>query len=73
MSQHPGQRLPPTLRHWRDWQSVFYMLILPLIVWWQWSHGFNLILYGIELPWLSLAAFIAIAVSLSLYLRKTDK
>lgn len=31
------------------------------------------ILYGIELPWLSLAAFIAIAVSLSLYLRKTDK
>ena len=32
MSQHPGQRLLPTLRHWRDWQSVFYMLILPLIV-----------------------------------------
>ncbi|MEG0141914.1 MAG: fatty acid desaturase, partial [Comamonas sp.] len=49
MSQHPGQRLRPTLRHWRDWQSVFYMIILPLIVWWQWSHGLNLILYGIEL------------------------
>ena len=31
------------------------------------------ILYGIELPWLSLVAFIAIAVSLSLFLRKTDK
>ncbi|CAN7213606.1 disulfide bond formation protein B [Acidovorax sp. LjRoot66] len=29
--------------------------------------------YGIELPWLSLAAFIFIAVSLSLYLRKTVK
>lgn len=29
--------------------------------------------YGIELPWLSLAAFISIAVSLCLYLRKTAK
>ena len=31
------------------------------------------ILYGIELPWLSLAAFIAIAVSLSKKKKKTDK
>ena len=31
------------------------------------------IFYGIELPWLSLAAFLAIAVSLSLYLRRTAK
>lgn len=30
-------------------------------------------LYGIELPWLSLAAFVAIAISLSLYLRRTSK
>ena len=29
--------------------------------------------YGIELPWLSLAVFLAIAVSLSLYLRRTAK
>lgn len=29
--------------------------------------------YGIELPWLSFAAFIFIAVSLCLYLRKTAK
>ena len=29
--------------------------------------------YGIELPWLSLTAFIVIAVSLCLYLRKTAK
>lgn len=29
--------------------------------------------YGIELPWLSLAAFVAIAISLSLYLRRTSK
>ncbi|OJV62593.1 MAG: disulfide bond formation protein [Burkholderiales bacterium 64-34] len=31
------------------------------------------IVYGIELPWLSLAAFLVITVSLSLYLRRTSK
>ena len=31
------------------------------------------IFYGIDLPWRSLAAFLAIAVSLSLYLRRTAK
>ena len=24
-------------------------MALPLIVWWQWQHGWNLWLYGIEL------------------------
>ncbi len=42
-------QLLPRLRHWRDWQSVAYLLALPLIVWWQWQHGWNLWLYGIEL------------------------
>lgn len=43
-----AQRLP-RLRHWRDWQSVAYMLALPLLVWWQWVHGFHWLLYGLTL------------------------
>lgn len=43
-----AQRLP-RLRHWRDWQSVAYMLALPLLVWWQWAHGFHWLLYGLTL------------------------
>ena len=45
-TQHP--RLP-RLRHWRDWQSLLYIVVLPLIVWWQWSHGFVWWLYAIAL------------------------
>ncbi len=37
------------LRHWRDWQSVAYMLALPLLVWWQWTHGWHWLLYGLTL------------------------
>ena len=37
----------PRLRHGRDWQSVAYMLALPLLVWWQWIHGFHWLLYGL--------------------------
>ena len=37
------------LRHWRDWQSVAYMLALPLLVAWQWVHGIHWLLYGITL------------------------
>lgn len=37
------------LRHWRDWQSVAYMLALPLLVWWQWTQGFHWLLYGLTL------------------------
>lgn len=43
-----AQRLP-RLRHWRDWQSVAYVLALPLLVWWQWVHGFHWLLYGLTL------------------------
>lgn len=44
-----NRRRYPALRHWRDWQSVLYMLLLPLLVWWQWTQGFSFILYGVEL------------------------
>lgn len=39
----------PRLRHGRDWQSVAYMLALPLLVWWQWTQGFHWLLYGLTL------------------------
>ena len=39
----------PRLRHARDWQSVVYALALPLLAWWQWSHGFHWLLYGLTL------------------------
>lgn len=39
----------PRLRHWRDWQSVVYMIALPLLAWWQWTHGFHWLLYGLTL------------------------
>lgn len=39
----------PRLRHGRDWQSLAYMLALPLLVWWQWTQGFHWLLYGLTL------------------------
>ena len=39
----------PRLRHWRDWQSLAYMLALPLLVAWQWTQGFHWLLYGLTL------------------------
>ena len=39
----------PRLRHWRDGQSLAYLLALPLIVGWQWMHGFSWLLYGLTL------------------------
>jgi len=44
----PAQLLP-RLRHWRDWQSVAYLLALPALVAWQWTHGFVWWLYAITL------------------------
>lgn len=52
MSRPPARHVQPRLprlRHWRDLQSLAYLVALPLIVWWQWQHGWNLWLYGIEL------------------------
>jgi hypothetical protein len=52
MRQPPASHAParlPRLRHWRDLQSLAYLVALPLIAWWQWQHGWNLWLYGIEL------------------------
>lgn len=37
------------MRYWRDWQSVMYLLVLPLLVFWQWQHGFSWPLYLLEL------------------------
>ncbi|HTF97239.1 MAG TPA: fatty acid desaturase [Cellvibrio sp.] len=35
--------------NWRDWQSVFYLLLLPAVVIWQWRNGFHWSLYLLEL------------------------
>ena len=37
------------MRCWRDWQSVFYLLLLPALVVWQWQNGFRWPLYVLEL------------------------
>lgn len=37
------------MRNWRDWQSVVYLLTLPLLVIWQWQQGFSWPLYTVEL------------------------
>ena len=42
MSRPPAHHVQPRLprlRHWRDLQSLAYLVALPLIVWWQWQHG----------------------------------
>lgn len=36
----------PRLRHWRDWQSLVYLVALPVLAAWQWRNGFNLLLYA---------------------------
>ncbi len=37
------------MRNWRDWQSLFYLLLLPVKVIWQWNFGFNGWLYFVVL------------------------
>lgn len=37
------------MRNWRDWQSIVYLLALPLLVLWQWITGFSWPLYLLEL------------------------
>jgi fatty acid desaturase len=37
------------MRYWRDWQSIVYLLALPLLVVWQWQDGFSWPLYSLEL------------------------
>jgi fatty acid desaturase len=37
------------MRNWRDLQSIFYLIALPIIVWWQWYFGFSWWLYLAEL------------------------
>ena len=39
----------PRLRHWRDRQSLLYLVALPAIAAWQWQHGLVGWLYAIEL------------------------
>ena len=39
----------PRLRHWRDGQSLLYLVALPAIAAWQWRHGLVWWLYAIEL------------------------
>jgi fatty acid desaturase len=38
-----------TLRNARDWQSLAYLVALPLLAIWQWRHGFSLPLYALML------------------------
>lgn len=49
MASAPPHRFVPRLRHWRDWQSLAYLLALPLIVLYQWQHGWVWWLYGLQL------------------------
>ncbi|OUM02770.1 fatty acid desaturase [Variovorax sp. JS1663] len=42
-------RRAPRLRHWRDWQSLAYMALLPALAAWQWVQGFHWLLYGLML------------------------
>lgn len=45
-------RLPtrlPRLRHWRDWQSVAYLIAYPALVAWMWTQGFSIVLYALLL------------------------
>lgn len=37
------------MRHWRDWQSVLYLVLLPCVVVYQWRNGFHWSLYLLEL------------------------
>lgn len=37
------------MRNWRDWQSLMYLVALPLLVLWQWQQGFSWPLYLVEL------------------------
>ena len=37
------------LRHWRDWQSLAYLVALPALAAWQWVNGFNALLYALML------------------------
>ncbi len=45
------------LRHARDWQSLAYLVALPLLALWQWQHGFVWFLY---LPMLFLCVGIGV-------------
>jgi fatty acid desaturase len=37
------------MRNWRDVQSLGYLLLMPLLVYWQWQQGFGWPLYLLEL------------------------
>lgn len=39
----------PRLRHWRDVQSLAYLVALPALVAWQWHNGFVWWLYAVLL------------------------
>lgn len=39
----------PRLRHFRDWQSLAYLVALPALAAWQWVHGFWWPLYALML------------------------
>ena len=44
-----SRRLFARLRHGRDWQSLVYMALLPLLALQQWHHGFSAPLYALML------------------------
>lgn len=37
------------LRHWRDVQSLVYLIALPALATWQWCYGFQWLLYAVML------------------------
>ena len=39
----------PHLRHYRDLQSLLYLVAFPALVLWQWHYGFSWLLYGLLL------------------------
>lgn len=41
--------LLPALRHRHDWQALAYLLAQPLLMLWQWNHGWHPLLFGLSL------------------------
>ena len=37
------------LRHWRDWQSLAYLIAMPALIAWQWRFGFHPLAYALLL------------------------
>ena len=45
----PRKRPALGLRHWRDWQSLAYLIAMPALIAWQWRFGFQPLAYALLL------------------------